>query len=117
MFELIVIIWICLLVSVMVVLCYVCRKNYRRINLLKETLVKTTLNQDKNNTKVDIELRTLKSELTVMDGALYISVISDNVLKFREKVSIAQILGILMDKLGYTVEKGALAVKKVEEKK
>jgi len=114
MFELIVIIW---LVIIVVGLCYVCRKNYRRLNLLKDTLVKIT---EKYNSKQELfneDLIVLKNEVAKIKYDLYIEVESDNVNQFRERVSFGHILGALMAKLGYTVEKGALAVKKVEEKK
>ena len=117
MFELIVIIWICLLVSVMVILCYVCRKNYRRLNLLKDTLTGLTNNRIIHSELLDKELKILRGEVTSIENDLYIEVESDNVNQFRERVSFGHILGALMDKLGYTVKKGALAVKKVEEKK
>jgi hypothetical protein len=59
----------------------------------------------------------VKNEVAKIKYDLYIEVESDNVNQFRERVSFGHILGALMDKLGYTVKKGALAVKKVEDKK
>lgn len=59
----------------------------------------------------------LEGRVDGIDRAVFVSVKSRDMMRFEERVPIGQILSELMKDLGYDVEKGTLAVCKIEKKR
>ena len=88
-----------------------------KMNLIKDEYLKIRAIIGKLEEDWEKDITELKVKVDVIDNAVFVSVKSADMMRFEERVPIGHILGELMKDLGYDVEKGTLAVCKIEKKR
>lgn len=84
-----------------------------KMNLIKDEYLKIRLRIG----NLEENIVELKDKVGIIDNAVFVSVKSADMMRFEERVPISHILSELMKDLGYDVEKGTLAVCKIEKKR
>jgi len=88
-----------------------------KMNLIKDEYLKIRGIIGKFDEDWEKDIAELKNRLDIVDSAVFVSVKSADMMRFEERVPISHILSELMKDLGYDVEKGTLAVCKIEKKR